>query len=563
MVIALDGAIDASEKSQMHIDVGTAAAPAAEAPVSCRSPKRPHECSVYSKWKSPRRAPQSEHDGAPDQSTPATAAAHSARSVSISFPTREMAARCTRSCVIPTRFSSIAEYIQCMNAAVFEETQLRVNEFAQQFYKAMDKCQSAPLQAGDGRSGRGHGGNRTSHSDIIAGLKRHGMHAFEGSIQHGSRGRHGQGRGDAQGCGDRTFLTICGNDLPSSCFSTNDIWIISRDATFPSNRTFFCRSMWHGPSRDSGKLEVEPFGRSLQNTLKFGVEEHVYALKGPDMQTEYTIINYLGGIASGTTSAPVLSHICGLEKGGSGQLNAGGGQRAARESDTAHYSDDAAAMSILDHTGTVIALNSSQKKVIHKVSTWFGGGNSIEDVDTPICLVRGPFGTGKSHMLAALVIKLIRDGASAGLAPRILITGHTNNAVDRVLCALIKMGFRDFARTGSLRSIEKSVLPYSVHVSAGGGGTKRDDTLSELRQMLSRETSVKGREIIEGEIDNLRDGRLQERMARLKTVKVVGTTCCSSLNDALKGQSFDLCLLDEASQIIEPLVSDGVASSNF
>lgn len=48
-------------------------------------------------------------------------------------------------------------------------------------------------------------------------------------------------------------------------------------------------------------------------------------------------------------------------------------------------------------------------------------------------------------------------------------------------------------------------------------------------------------------------GAERQKKRLLKTVPVVGVTCCSALLPALDGQRFDVVLLDECSQMVEPL----------
>lgn len=48
-------------------------------------------------------------------------------------------------------------------------------------------------------------------------------------------------------------------------------------------------------------------------------------------------------------------------------------------------------------------------------------------------------------------------------------------------------------------------------------------------------------------------GAERQRKKKLKSAAVVGVTCCSAGLPVLEGQSFDVCLLDEASQMVEPL----------
>ena len=48
-------------------------------------------------------------------------------------------------------------------------------------------------------------------------------------------------------------------------------------------------------------------------------------------------------------------------------------------------------------------------------------------------------------------------------------------------------------------------------------------------------------------------GAEKARKKKLKTAAVVGMTCCSAGGQLLDGQCFDIVVLDECSQIVEPL----------
>ena len=51
----------------------------------------------------------------------------------------------------------------------------------------------------------------------------------------------------------------------------------------------------------------------------------------------------------------------------------------------------------------------------------------------------------------------------------------------------------------------------------------------------------------------MKQGAEQRRKQLLKTVRVVGLTCCSAMLPVMNGLAFDTVVLDECSQITEPL----------
>ena len=51
----------------------------------------------------------------------------------------------------------------------------------------------------------------------------------------------------------------------------------------------------------------------------------------------------------------------------------------------------------------------------------------------------------------------------------------------------------------------------------------------------------------------VRTGAEKARKKKLKTAAVVGVTCCSARGQLLDGQRFDIVVLDECSQMVEPL----------
>ncbi len=55
------------------------------------------------------------------------------------------------------------------------------------------------------------------------------------------------------------------------------------------------------------------------------------------------------------------------------------------------------------------------------------------------------------------------------------------------------------------------------------------------------------------EIDAIQKGAERQRRKLLHTIPVVGATCCALLRPVLEGSAFTLVVLDECSQLVEPL----------
>ncbi len=91
---------------------------------------------------------------------------------------------------------------------------------------------------------------------------------------------------------------------------------------------------------------------------------------------------------------------------------------------------------------------------------------------SPVCLVHGVFGSGKSHLLVAcvtLLSELLAEGppCSPARKPQILIASATNVAVDGILLGLLASGFTDFCRVGSVKKIAKPVSGVACFGCAG------------------------------------------------------------------------------------------------
>ena len=92
------------------------------------------------------------------------------------------------------------------------------------------------------------------------------------------------------------------------------------------------------------------------------------------------------------------------------------------------------------------------------------GQGSFGEGGASLCLVHGPFGCGKTHLLAGIITRMAaaleRRGDST---TQLLVCAYTNTAVDRVLVGLLESGFTNFLRVGNARKIAARVLPFSVY----------------------------------------------------------------------------------------------------
>jgi DNA replication ATP-dependent helicase Dna2 len=121
-------------------------------------------------------------------------------------------------------------------------------------------------------------------------------------------------------------------------------------------------------------------------------------------------------------------------------------------------------------------------------------------------LVHGPPGTGKTYTIARLVRALVDRG------DRVLLSAFTNRAVDNALEALREQGFSDVARVGTETGVREDMLDVRLE----------------------------------------RRGDPDDRAARLRSAPVVAATTATCGSRVLREASFDVAVVDEASQLTEP-----------
>lgn len=326
----------------------------------------------------------------------------------------------------------------------------------------------------------------------------------------------------------------------------DDLWVISSSPMLQQGAGAWCclaRSCWHGPGHDD-KFEVELLGPGAPASLPRS--QAVFGLRALKAGTEVAMLQALGHFqAAAVASGPQLPLMRALL----------GGARDGATSPAPPLDTSPGIAALAAEVTTRFQLNEEQQEVLGHVAAWFLPGGVSKPL--PVCLVHGPFGSGKSTLLVALIHFLSKarqaqqPGSKGVPSPlRVLVSAHTNCAVDRVLCELARSGFSDLLRVGALRRIDRRLLPYSLHCVEAKGGK---DAAKELTAMLAESTDPAEQSLIRQELEEARRGSDKERRKRLGSACVVGVTCCSSGLPQLDRQKFDVLLLDECSQMVEPL----------
>ena len=359
----------------------------------------------------------------------------------------------------------------------------------------------------------------------------------------------------------RYFLELPPQRFSTGTFSKGDLWVLSPDPTLDSQACFF-ESLWYGPSTEH-TMEVRLLHPSAPPAAL--LRAPVVALHmGSSFQHDMRTLEHLKTIDS--TSCPLLPFLHSLNPQSSTSFattTASTTPTLTRRETTSSAAVDSTSFaspltnqqlssnfaSICDR----FSLNEEQRTALHRVSQWIiGSDQATNEIDTtphPIVLVHGVFGAGKSVLLVAIVL-FIHECFPNAASPQLLICSQCNVAVDRVLAELATHGFHSICRIGAIRKIAKPLLQYTVY---------RDDkdvaeSIDALSQSLVTECLTGGEvEMVQQEIAYLKSGRPLRRKEFLQSARVVAATVIAAQLPILDGCQFPVLLLDEASQMTEPL----------
>lgn len=118
--------------------------------------------------------------------------------------------------------------------------------------------------------------------------------------------------------------------------------------------------------------------------------------------------------------------------------------------------------------------------------------------------------------------------------------------MDRILQTLLKLGYDHFIRIGSMKKIAKNLLPYTSKARLNS-----HEELKELEQML--EDPQNSEQDIENISIAIQRFRKEQGISHIQSTQVVGTTFMSSVFEVFNNVKFPLILVDESSQLMEPL----------
>ena len=347
--------------------------------------------------------------------------------------------------VLPDSFANAKRYFLLMANAALELVQIRICEAAKVFYDHLNS--KAFWKRGD----------LIFHPQVDIGFQE-----FMDPV-----------------CGKKQKLTINFAEVATaSSYGQNDIWLLfSADSSCKDG--LLVRSSWHSPGHQK-QLEVvpiDPSDLSLFRSWASSQEESalsLHAVKLFNAHTDWLVIERLLHLHEWSATAATANLLAERFPLCTWLLD---GTKLPLQRDYTQLMSQEQRAKWRTEFPTLLQefqLNEDQSSVIHD----FMCKLEMEDA-VPVTLCHGSFGSGKSFLVSVLIMFLYRI---MGDSTKIMISSNTNIAVDRILLSLLQLKFTNFVRVGTLRKIDKRILPFMLQLQ------NTNDDIKELQRVLREDT---------------------------------------------------------------------------
>ncbi|NXW54028.1 ZGRF1 protein, partial [Eurystomus gularis] len=355
----------------------------------------------------------------------------------------------------------------------------------------------------------------------------------------------------------KLYLRLCRREH-YSLYSKDDIWVVSKTLNFDPLDSFIANSAFFGPSSNN-EIELLPLkGYSPSNWRS---NMCVHALLVCNASGELTSLRNMEEHFNPAT-LPLTPYLLKMNSDSENATTRVTKRKfippavSLKRTMMSGPVNTEVAMGLAKEMIQTFSLNPDQATALIQIAQMMTSRENSKPVEehqiSPITIIRGVFGAGKSYLLSVVILFLVqlfeRSEATDGPRPapwKLLIASSTNIAVDRILLGLLDLGFEDFIRVGSIRKITKAILPHSLHAGSGNENEQLKELLALMKEDLTPAEKMYVRKSVE-------QHKLGTNKTILQQVKVVGATCAACPFPCLNALKFPVVMLDECSQMTEP-----------
>ncbi|EIE86296.1 hypothetical protein RO3G_11007 [Rhizopus delemar RA 99-880] len=429
-----------------------------------------------------------------------------------------------RTKVVPTKFANVNVYRDTFKKIIYEHLDILLLNYSIYFYSIYEKYAA------------GKQGNELERTIRAKGL---GMYV-DCEI-----------KGDGRYQDTSRYRLVIRNKEHYSKYNKDDIWVISKLPSFEPSQTFLARSVYFGPFSD-GTLEIDCISpRDARVSAKVVSETRsIYALRTISASSEFMMLDTL---EDKLEELPLLRYILGESQRKKKDLLPPA-PMPTLASIQLRRDDCVDIEARLYETIDRYKLNNDQENVLRRVaSSVITAPGWNEDTEHPVVLVHGVYGSGKrqlsrssDHYIYSRITGSSEYTSGVRRSNSIQNLGFLNDTVDRILQTLLKLGYDHFIRIGSMKKIAKNLLPFTAKARVSS-----NEELKELEQML--DDGQNSEEDLDHIATAIQRFRKSESATQIHTANVVGTTFMSSTFEIFNDIKFPLVLVDESSQLMEPL----------